>query len=88
MSNKQALEIFINHRPAFMTHLLLAHLSKDNNDPQKVYQLFSNYARGVEIAVASRYEQTALYTIQSAATRVVTKRRRKALVQNRQLSLF
>ena len=88
LSNKQALEIFINHRPAFMTHLLLAHLSKDNNDPQKVYQLFSNYARGVEIAVASRYEQTALYTIQSAATRVVTKRRSKALVQNRQLSLF
>ena len=26
LSNSQALEIFINHRPAYMTHLLLSHL--------------------------------------------------------------
>ena len=88
LSNKQALEIFINHRPAFMTHLLLAHLSKDNNDPQKVHQLFNEHAQGVEIVVASRYEQTALYTIQSAATRLPTKANHKAMVQNMQLSLF
>jgi hypothetical protein len=47
-----------------MTHLLLAHLSKDNNDPQLVQQLFNNYAGGVEIFVASRYEQSPLCTIQ------------------------
>src|SRR6195952_1597334 len=36
LSNKQALELFTTHKPAFMTHLLLAHLSKNNNDPQLV----------------------------------------------------
>ena len=63
LSNKQALQLFNDHRPAFMTHLLLSHLSKDNNDPQVVKELFTNAAGGVEIIVASRYEPTAVYTI-------------------------
>jgi hypothetical protein len=71
-----------------MTHLLLAHLSKDNNDPQKVHQLFTEHAQGIEIAVASRYEQTALYTIQPTTTRLVTTTKRKTLVPTMQLSLF
>lgn len=40
LSNAQALELFTLHKPAFMSHLLLAHLSKDNNDPQLVQRLF------------------------------------------------
>ena len=63
LSNKQALEIFTTHRPPFMTHLLLAHLSKDNNSPELVQQLFTTHANGIEIIVASRYQQSPLYTI-------------------------
>ena len=63
LSNSQALEIFINHRPAYMTHLLLAHLSRDNNNPELVNELFSQHANGTEIIVASRYEETAVYHI-------------------------
>ncbi|MBC7889302.1 MAG: MBL fold metallo-hydrolase [Ferruginibacter sp.] len=63
LSNRQALEIFTAHRPPFMTHLLLSHLSKDNNDPQMVQQLFDEQSGGIQIIVASRYEQTAVYTI-------------------------
>ena len=88
LSNKQALEIFNTHRPKFMTHLLLAHLSKNNNDPQKVHQLFSEKAGGIKVVIASRYEQTALYTIQSATSYSVTKSNRKTLVPTKQLSLF
>ena len=88
LSNTQALEIFNKHRPQFMTHLLLAHLSRDNNDPQKVAQLFTEHARGVKVVVASRYEQTAVYTIQSGTTELVTKTNRKTLIPTRQLSLF
>ena len=63
LSNKQALELFVNHKPKFMSHLLLAHLSKNNNSPELVYELFSNNANDTEIIVASRYEETAVYQI-------------------------
>ena len=63
LSNKQALEIFINHRPEFMTHLLLSHLSRDNNDPYLVQALFQAHAHKTKILVASRYEASQLYYI-------------------------
>jgi phosphoribosyl 1,2-cyclic phosphodiesterase len=63
LSNQQALELFIAHKPAFMTHLLLSHLSKDNNCPDLAANLFSQHANGTEIIVASRHEETKVYTI-------------------------
>jgi phosphoribosyl 1,2-cyclic phosphodiesterase len=63
LSNAQALDIFIKHRPAFMTHLFLSHLSKDNNDPILAKQMFDEHAANTTIIVASRYEQTPVYTI-------------------------
>ena len=64
LSNTQALQLFIEHRPAFMTHLLLSHLSKDNNDPQMAQELFAKHAGDVEVVIASRYTQTAIYYIE------------------------
>ncbi|MBB3054552.1 MBL fold metallo-hydrolase [Mucilaginibacter gotjawali] len=63
LSNKQAVELFMAHRPPFMSHLLLSHLSKNNNDPQLVQQLFEACAGGVNITVASRYQETEVYYI-------------------------
>ncbi len=63
LSNIQALEIFINHRSAHLSHLLLSHLSRDNNSPELVHALFTQHANGTEIIVASRYEETAVYHI-------------------------
>ncbi|TKC07140.1 MBL fold metallo-hydrolase [Pedobacter frigoris] len=63
LSNQQALEVFTAHRPSFMSHLLLAHLSKDNNCPELVHKLFTEHSNGTEIIVASRYEETAVYAI-------------------------
>lgn len=63
LSNAQALEVFITHRPAFMSHLFLAHLSKDNNDPELVNELFLRHAGETEIVVASRFVETAVYHI-------------------------
>ncbi|MCW3094170.1 MAG: beta-lactamase domain protein [Ferruginibacter sp.] len=90
LSNRQALEIFTTHRPPFMTHLLLSHLSKDNNDPQKVQQLFDDHANGTKIIVASRYEQSAVYAIQpyvvvTAQTPVIN---HAVVLRPMQLSLF
>ena len=63
LSNKQALELFINHRPPFMTHLLLSHLSKNNNDPKLVQELFDDHAGNTTVVVASRYQESAVYHI-------------------------
>lgn len=71
LSNKQALELFRAHRPSFMSHLFLSHLSKNNNCPKLVQQLFSGYAEGVKMIVASRYEETPVYHIHNS-TKAVT----------------
>jgi phosphoribosyl 1,2-cyclic phosphodiesterase len=63
LSNKKALDLFTTFKPQFMSHLLLAHLSKDNNCPKLVAELFTRHANGTEIIVASRYEETPVYTI-------------------------
>ena len=65
ISNEQALGLFLQHRPRFMTHLILAHLSKNNNCPVLTKNLFDQHANGVEIIVASRFEATPIYTIGS-----------------------
>ncbi len=63
LSNTQALSLFVTHRPPFMSHLLLSHLSKNNNDPQLVQGLFDACASGVTVIVASRYHESAVYNI-------------------------
>lgn len=88
LSNVQSLEIFTQYRPKFMTHLLLSHLSRDNNNPEMVQQLFQQQAKGVEVIVASRYEQTALYTIEAPAKAKPIKKKTKLDLPTSQLSLF
>ena len=62
-TNTQALELFIQHRPVYMSHLLLSHLSKNNNDPDIVRKLFDEHAGSVKIIIASRYEETSVYQL-------------------------
>lgn len=70
LSNKQALELFKKHRPSFMTHLFLSHLSQNNNCPQLVKELFSQHAQGVKMIVAPRYQETEVYHITSTSNSV------------------
>lgn len=73
LSNRQALQLFLEHRPAHLSHLLLAHLSQDNNNPQLVQELFDQHANGVHVTVASRHVESAVYCIGDNAGTVVTK---------------
>ena len=66
LSNEQALKLFTTHRPPFMSHLFLSHISKNNNCPKLVEQLFNERANGVKMIVASRYEETAVYQIRAS----------------------
>ncbi len=70
ISNRQALELFNKHRSPFLTHLLLSHLSKENNSPELAHELFSAHAGNTKIVVASRYKPTDVYTITANNTAV------------------
>ena len=86
LSNTQALALFNTHRPPYMSHLFLAHLSKNNNDPQLVQELFDIHANGTNIIVASRYQETAVYHIDGSVE--VEKRVVSAELNAMQISLF
>jgi phosphoribosyl 1,2-cyclic phosphodiesterase len=70
LSNRQALELFLAHRPANMSHLVLSHLSENNNCPGVVEQLFIPHAKKTKIVVASRYEESGVYKISGAIERL------------------
>ncbi|HNP97174.1 MAG TPA: MBL fold metallo-hydrolase [Cyclobacteriaceae bacterium] len=63
LSNLQAAKLFVDHRPPYMSHLFLSHLSRNNNSTEIVRNLFNSLTRGTEIVIASRYKETKLYAI-------------------------
>lgn len=63
LSNKQALELFVNHKPDFMSLVILSHLSKDNNCPIIVKDLFTKHAQQTQVVVASRLQETEVFHI-------------------------
>lgn len=86
LSNRQALNLFLQHKSPTLKHLFLSHLSKNNNCPKLVHELFSKHAGCVQITVASRYEESAIYRIDP-----VQATRSSLLIQTpvqQQLSLF
>lgn len=90
MSNDQALNLFVKHKPDHMSHLFLSHLSRDNNSPKIVKNAFTQIAGNTEIVIASRDRETRLYHIRNVMRRPSHLRRnvKPSLMQQPQLSLF
>ena len=86
LSNTQALELFINHRNDQLSHLILAHLSKNNNSPKLVEKLFRKHAGTTNILVASRYEEMPVYSIGGSQKPVAVKK--YSASSEAQLTLF
>ena len=82
LSNKQALDLFTKHKSAHMSHILLAHLSKDNNNSDLVKTLFTKHAKKTMVSVASRFQETPLFSID------LKKQMMSSMELNSQLSLF
>ena len=72
LSNAEALELFVQHRSPTLRHLFLSHLSRDNNDPERVAQLFNEHRKDTEIVVASRDAETAVYCLDGCPSPVST----------------
>ena len=86
LSNSQALKLFIDHRPSFMSHLLLSHLSKNNNDPLLVENMFTRKAGRTKIVIASRFQETEVYHVRNLQSR--NRRAPEKVRTHFQLSLF
>lgn len=88
LSNTQALNLFKQHKPSFMSHLFLAHLSRDNNSPHMVQELFTQHAGNTTIAVASRYSETEVFTVNGTTNNNFKRKLRVPDQHHLQLSLF
>jgi phosphoribosyl 1,2-cyclic phosphodiesterase len=87
LSNAQALDLFTAHKPAYMSHLFLSHLSKDNNSPELARELFAANAGNTQVIVASRYEETAVYHIEYKGINISFPKH-KPTTTAQQISLF
>lgn len=88
LSNRQAAELFINHKAEFMSHIFLAHLSRDNNRPAIVKKLFTSVAGHTQVIVASRDRETPVYHIRNLPAQLVRPVRLRHQLAKFQLSLF
>jgi hypothetical protein len=69
-----------------LSHLILAHLSKDNNSPEKVETLFKKNAGTTEVVVASRYEESPVFQILPLGHSIDQVKR--GTIKTEQLSIF
>jgi phosphoribosyl 1,2-cyclic phosphodiesterase len=67
LSNVQALELFCTHRGPHLGHLILSHLSKNNNSPELAEKIFTAAAGNIRITVASRYAATPVFCIEKTS---------------------
>lgn len=91
LSNHQSLQLFTNHRSAEISHLILAHLSKENNSPELVKQLFEAHAGNTKIVVASRHYETEVFEVSATAPPAaasLAQERANVYLQQPQLKLF
>jgi phosphoribosyl 1,2-cyclic phosphodiesterase len=91
LSNRQALDLYIKHRPSFMSHLLLSHLSQENNSPELVSSLFNTHPTETRVVIASRYKESELFEISTNTSSTLTihpKIKTSPKKQLQQLSLF
>jgi phosphoribosyl 1,2-cyclic phosphodiesterase len=89
LSNTQAAQLFLGHKPSFMSHLFLSHLSRDNNSPKIAKDAFGKIAGKTEIIVASRDRESRIYHIRNSFRSSASVRKRLNSVDSKfQLSLF
>lgn len=85
LSNVQALQLFMEHKSSFLSQLILSHLSKNNNAPELVQAMFNLNAGNTSITVASRYQETIVFTINSSNLLI---KNHPTVAKPLQLSLF
>lgn len=88
LSNDQALDLFRQHRPPQLQLLILSHLSKNNNRPELVEQLFTPHAGDTRIFIASRYVASPIFSVESMIPRPLPYPLKISHKKDTQLKLF
>jgi len=65
LSNSQALQLLLHHSSPELEHVILSHLSANNNCPELVAMLFKNCTPSTQVTVASRHKATGPYEVGS-----------------------
>ena len=80
LSNIQALELCKTHRSENLSHVLLCHLSEQNNNSTLVRSLFSTICSNIIVEVASRSVETMVYCLgDSKSTPILTQQNAQQL---------
>lgn len=64
LSNHLALQAFSEYRTPRLRHLILGHLSEKNNNAETVLEVFASHCEDIELSVATRYRETAVFDSQ------------------------
>lgn len=68
LSNTQAMRLVADHRPSFMSHLFLSHLSRNNNSPERALEAFATLRSEMHISIAPRERETEVFLIDGVPT--------------------
>lgn len=63
ISNIMALDLFLTNRSARLKHLILGHLSGQNNTVEKVWETFSSHCKDIRLSIATRHEVSPIFDI-------------------------
>jgi phosphoribosyl 1,2-cyclic phosphodiesterase len=63
LSNDQALQLFLEHKSPNLSHLIMSHLSKNNNAPEKVQKVFAPYTNEIVLEIADRFKESKLHCL-------------------------
>jgi phosphoribosyl 1,2-cyclic phosphodiesterase len=88
LSNKQALDLFLNYKAPHLQLLILSHLSQNNNKPQTVEALFAPHKENVQVIVASRHKESELFCIETEIKNKTLFVKKKSNKHENQLRLF
>ena len=68
ISNETALQLFLEHRSSRLKHLILGHLSAENNTVEKVWETFEPHCSDTKLSIASRHEESELFDFRELST--------------------
>lgn len=66
ISNAASLQAFLENRSSRLKHLILGHLSGENNRIELVQETFEPHCTDIRLSIANRYEHTAMFEISTA----------------------
>lgn len=74
ISNRMAQSLFLENRTSRLKHLILGHLSGENNTVEKVLEAFEPHTQDIQLSVATRSQETAMFELVQhiAVTKVIT----------------